>query len=100
MGVVESEIVPFLQARAAAGEKADLIFMDLDKTCYLPCYEAIMAGGLLAPGGILVSDKTSANAVALKNFVDRVGQDKDAGRVRTLMMPVRDGILAIATPCV
>jgi len=121
VNVVQSEIVPFLQERAAAGEKADLIFMDLDKTCYLPCYEAIMAGGLLAPGGILVcdnvlyrglvaqheagempavSEKTSANAVALKNFVDRVGQDKDAGRVRTLMMPVRDGILAIATPSV
>ena len=45
-----------------------------------------------------VSEKTAANAVALKNFVDRVGQDKDAGRVRTLMMPVRDGILAISTP--
>merc|ERR1711865_967745 len=117
--VVQSEIVPFLQERAAAGEKADLIFMDLDKTCYLPCYEVIMSAGLLAPGGILVcdnvlyrglvaqheagempavSEKTSANAVALKQFVDRVGQDKDSGRVRTLMMPVRDGILAIATP--
>jgi 3-dehydroquinate synthase len=117
--VVQSEIVPFLQERATAGEKADLIFMDLDKTCYLPCYEAIMSAGLLAPGGILVcdnvlyrglvaqnaagempavSEKTAANAAALKQFVDRVGQDKDAGRVRTLMMPVRDGILAIATP--
>jgi len=119
--VVQSEIVPFLQERATAGEKADLIFMDLDKTCYLPCYEAIMSAGLLAPGGMLVcdnvlyrglvaqnaagempavSEKTSANAAALKQFVDRVGQDKDAGRVRTLMMPVRDGILAIATPSV
>jgi len=117
--VVQSEIVPFLQERAVAGEKADLIFMDLDKTCYLPCYEAIMAGGLLSPGGTIVcdnvlyrglvaqqqagtmpavSDKTAANATAMKRFVERVGQDKEAGRVRTLMMPVRDGIMAITTP--
>jgi len=117
--VVQSEIVPFLQEKAAAGEKADLIFMDLDKTCYLPCYEAIMSAGLLAPGGTIVcdnvlyrglvaqqqagtmptvSEKTAANATALKQFVERVGQDKDAGRVRTLMMPIRDGIMAITTP--
>jgi len=119
--VVQSEILPFLQERATAGEKADLIFMDLDKTCYLPCYEAIMAGGLLAPGGTIVcdnvlyrglvaqqqagtmpavSEKTAANATALKQFVERVGQDIESGRVRTLMIPVRDGIMAITTPSV
>jgi len=78
-----------------------------------------MSANLLAPGGMLVCDnvlyrglvaqldagdmpevsaKTSANASALNDFVTRVRQDKDAGRVRTLMMPVRDGILAIAMP--
>merc|ERR1711865_12913 len=54
--VVQSEIVPFLEQRASSGEKADLIFMDLDKTCYLPCYDAIMKFNLLAPGGILICD--------------------------------------------
>merc|ERR1712193_196842 len=47
--VVQSEIIPFLEARAAAGAKADFIFMDLDKPCYKPCYELIMKHGLIAP---------------------------------------------------
>jgi len=117
--VINSEIIPFLEQRASSGEKADLIFMDLDKTCYLPCYDAIMKFNLLAPGGILicdnvlyrglvaqhdagemptVSEKTAANAAALSGFVSRVRQDTTAGTVRSLMMPVRDGILAISTP--
>merc|ERR1719329_103938 len=66
----------------------------------------IMSAGLLAPGGILVcdnvlyrglvaqhdagempvvSEKTSANAAALKQFVDRVGQDRDSGHYHTCM---------------
>merc|ERR1712071_531970 len=40
--VINSEILPFPEQRASSGQKADLIFMDLDKTCYLPCYDAIM----------------------------------------------------------
>merc|ERR1719198_2875237 len=35
--VVQSEILPFLESRAAEGAKADFIFMDLDKPCYQPC---------------------------------------------------------------
>jgi len=78
-----------------------------------------MKFNLLAPGGILicdnvlyrglvaqhdagempaVSEKTAANAAALSGFVSRVRQDTTAGTVRSLMMPVRDGILAISTP--
>jgi len=117
--VVQSEILPFLESRAAEGTKADFIFMDLDKPCYQPCYELIMKHELLAPGGVMlcdnvlyrglvaqhqagempdVSEKTAKNAAALDSFLQRVRQDRDEGRVRTLMMPVRDGMLALTIP--
>merc|ERR1712207_67222 len=116
VSVVQSEIIDFLQQQAAAGAKADFIFMDLDKTCYQPCYELIMEQELLAPGGVMlcdnvlyrglvaqhqagempeVSEKTAKNAAALDDFLKVVRQDMDAGKVRTLMMPVRDGMLAL-----
>merc|ERR1719443_1021219 len=74
---------------------------------------------LLAPGGVMlcdnvlyrglvaqhqagempdVSEKTAKNAAALDSFLQRVRQDRDGGRVRTLMMPVRDGMLALTIP--
>lgn len=114
--VVHSEILPFLEQQAAEGAKADFIFMDLDKPCYQPCYELIMKHELLAPGGVMlcdnvlyrglvaqhqagempeVSEKTAKNAAALEDFLKVVRQDMDAGKVRTLMMPVRDGMLAL-----
>jgi len=117
--VVHSEILPFLEKCAAEGAKADFIFMDLDKSCYLPCYNLIMQHGLLAPGSMMlcdnvlyrgltaqhqagempeVSEKTAANAAALSSFLARVGQDKESGLVRSLMMPVRDGMLALTMP--
>merc|ERR1711871_131563 len=99
--VVQSEILPFLEARAAEGSKADFIFMDLDKPCYQPCYELIMKHELLAPGGMMlcdnvlyrglvaqhqagempdVSEKTAENAAALdSSFLRRVRQDRDEG---------------------
>jgi len=116
--VVQSEILPFIEQRAKEGAKADFIFMDLDKTCYLPCYELIMKHKLLAKGGMMlcdnvlyrglvaqrqadempeVSEKTAENTAALDSFLQRVGKDKDVERVRTLMMPVRDGMLALTT---
>merc|ERR1712070_156397 len=111
--VVQSEILPFLEKCVADGTKADFIFMDLDKTCYEPCYQLIMKHKLLAPGGTMlcdnvlyrglvaqhqadempeVSEKTATNAAALDSFLRLVAADKDVGRVRTLMMPVRDGM--------
>lgn len=116
VNVVQSEILPFLESQAAAGAKADFIFMDLDKPCYQPCYELIMKHGLLSPEGIMlcdnvlyrglvaqhqagelpeVSEKTATNAGSLDSFLQRVRQDKDEGKIRTLMMPVRDGMLAL-----
>ena len=117
--VVQSEIEAFLQAQAAKGEKADFIFMDLDKPMYAGCYTLIMEKGLLAPDGIMlcdnvlyrgltaqhyagempsVSDKTAANAAAMDTFLGLVRADTKAGRVRSLMMPVRDGMLALQAP--
>jgi caffeoyl-CoA O-methyltransferase len=117
--VVQSEIEAFLQAQAAKGEKADFIFMDLDKPMYAGCYTLIMEKGLLAPDGIMlcdnvlyrgltaqhyagempnVSKKTAANAAAMDTFLGLVRADTKAGRVRSLMMPVRDGMLALQAP--
>merc|ERR1712078_609687 len=87
--VVQSEIEVFLEAKAAKGEKADFIFMDLDKPMYAGCYKLVMENGLLAPGGIMLcdnvlyrgltaqhhagempelSEKTAANAAAMNAF--------------------------------
>jgi predicted O-methyltransferase YrrM len=114
--VVEGEIEEFLRAQAREGKKADLIFMDLDKPLYASCYEIIMQEGLLMPGGLLlcdnvlyrgltaqhragempaVSEKTAGNAASLDGFLQQVGKDRRAGLLRTLMMPVRDGMLAV-----
>merc|ERR1711975_90605 len=91
--VVQSEIEAFLQSKAAKGEKADFIFMDLDKPMYAGCYTLIMEKGLLAPDGIMlcdnvlyrgltaqhhagempkVSEKTAANAASMDNFLGLV----------------------------
>jgi predicted O-methyltransferase YrrM len=117
--VVQSEIEAFLEAKAAQGEKADFIFMDLDKPMYARCYALVMEKELLAPGGIIlcdnvlyrgltaqhnagempaVSEKTAANAAAMDAFLGQVRTDTAAGKVRSLMMPVRDGMLALQMP--
>jgi predicted O-methyltransferase YrrM len=117
--VVQSEIDAFLQDKAAKGEKADFIFMDLDKPMYKGCYKLIMENGLLAAGGIMlcdnvlyrgltaqhnagempkVSEKTAANAASMDAFLELVRADTAAKKVRTLMMPVRDGMLAVQMP--
>merc|ERR1719388_621678 len=117
--VVQSEIEAFLEMKAAQGEKSDFIFMDLDKPMYARCYKLIMEKELLAPGGIMlcdnvlyrgltaqynagempaVSEKTAANAAAMDAFLGQVREDTAAGKVRSLMMPVRDGMLALQMP--
>lgn len=97
-------------------EQADIIFMDLDKTCYAPVYELIRKYQLLKPGGMLLADnvlyrglpaqleagltpavsaKTLENAEAIVEFNNLVKADMDRGLVKALMMPVRDGMLAL-----
>jgi predicted O-methyltransferase YrrM len=114
--VVEAEIAAFLRNMAAHGKQADFIFMDLDKPLYQECYEMIMADKLLKPGGILVADnvlyrgltvqhrqgempevseKTSKNAACLDGFLQLVRKDMLAGHLTSLLMPVRDGMLAV-----
>jgi predicted O-methyltransferase YrrM len=114
--VEEAEIEAYLRNAAAKGKKADFIFMDLDKPMYASCYEIIMQEGLLAPGGLLlcdnvlyrgltaqhragempnVSEKVASNAASLDGFLQMVKKDMNSGLVRALMMPVRDGMLAV-----
>ena len=114
--VEEAEIEAYLRNAAAKGKKADFIFMDLDKPMYASCYEIIMQEGLLAPGGLLlcdnvlyrgltaqhragempnVSEKVASNAASLDGFLQQVKKDMNSGLVRALMMPVRDGMLAV-----
>merc|ERR1719408_323551 len=113
--VVQGEIDEWLAAQA--GKQADMIFMDLDKTCYEPIYQLVKKHNLLKPGGLLladnvlyrglpaqieageleaeVSEKTRLNAEALVRFNHLVKQDVQKGSMRSLMMPVRDGMLAV-----
>merc|ERR1712070_222271 len=119
VNVVQSEIEAFLELKASQGEKSDFIFMDLDKTLYSRCYKLVMEKKLLAPGGIMlcdnvlyrgltaqhnagempaVSEKTAANAAATDAFLGQVREDTATGKVRSLMMPVRDGMLALQMP--
>merc|ERR1711871_42958 len=114
--VVQSEIDAWLEEQGQNSQQADLIFMDLDKTCYAPIYETVKRFNLLKPGGLLlcdnvlyrgltaqldagddvdVSDKTRANAEALVKFNKMVQKDVATGAMRSLMMPVRDGMLAV-----
>merc|ERR1719316_2604936 len=114
--VVSCEREPCLEARGDANEQADIIFMDLDKTCYPLVYELIRKRQLLKPNGMLLADnvlyrglpaqleagtmpavsaKTEANAEALVRFNNMVKADMESGAVRALMMPVRDGMLAV-----
>jgi len=113
VSVVESEALPFLEGRKE-GEQAKLIFMDMDRSSYLPCYEKIMERKLLAPGGMLLCmgvlcggqtaqmhvgeapESMEGPAAAADAFLKRVRTDMDAGRVRTLMMPIHDGMFALS----
>jgi len=119
--VNQDEIINFLEKQAAAGVQADFVFMDLDKPQYAPVYETIMKHGLLKPGGLLLCDNvlyrgltaeadagtlraergddlteaTLKNAESMADFMKQVKNDSDDGKVTTLMMPVRDGMMCI-----
>ena len=54
--VVQGEIDDWLNEQGKAGEQADLIFMDLDKTLYEPIYRTVKEHNLLKPGGLLLCD--------------------------------------------
>jgi caffeoyl-CoA O-methyltransferase len=119
--VNQDEILNFLEKQAAARRQADFIFMDLDKPQYEPVYETIMKNSLLKPGGLLLCDNvlyrgltaeaeagtlraerggelkeaTLKNAEVMAAFLKQVRKDSDDGKLTTLMMPVRDGMMCI-----
>jgi len=44
-----------------------------------------------------VSEKAAKNTAALDAFLQKVCKDEDVRLVRTLMMPLRDGMLVLTT---
>lgn len=80
----------------------DLVFIDADKTGYINYYDLVMprmrSGGLLIAdniffhGQVLDENNTSKNAVALREFTQRVAEDAHAER---LILTVRDGLLLV-----
>merc|ERR1711937_391171 len=119
-----SEVDAWLSEQATAGNQADMIFMDLDKTAYEPLYKMIMEKNLLKPNGLLIADnvlyrglpaevaagedldakyaskdiiseKTKLNAQALDQFNNLINDDVASGKIRSLMMPVRDGMMGV-----
>jgi len=88
----------------ASGDTFDLVFIDADKSNYLPYYEAIMNAGLVRMGGLICVDNTlyqgevyapqtkTTNGEAVKIFNAAVAQDP---RVEQVVLPLRDGITLI-----
>jgi len=95
--VLHGEIDLWLQCQA--GKQADLIFMDLLKPGGLLLCDNVLYRGLPAQieagDEVEVSEKTRANAEALIRFNAQVKKDVQGGSMRSLMMPVRDGMLAV-----
>ena len=86
------------------GRPFDLIFLDADKAGYAGYLDVILAGGLLAPRGLICVDNTlmqgqpydgsepTANGRAIAAFNVSVAQDP---RVEQVMLPLRDGLTLI-----
>jgi caffeoyl-CoA O-methyltransferase len=89
---------------AAAGESFDLVFIDADKDGYLGYVDAVLAGGLLTPGGLICVDNTllqgeaylpewrSGNGAPIAAFNEAIAADP---RVEQVLVPLRDGITLI-----
>ncbi len=93
-----------LRALDEAGESFDLVFVDADKAGYAEYLDLLLAGGLLAPHGLVVVDNTlmqgraygaldqTANGAAIAAFNDGVAADP---RVEQVLVPLRDGLTLI-----
>jgi caffeoyl-CoA O-methyltransferase len=89
---------------AAAGDSFDVVFVDADKAGYVGYVDALLEGGLLAPGGLICVDNTllqgeaylsewrSANGAAIADFNATIAADP---RVEQVLVPLRDGITLI-----
>ena len=95
-------IGPALDSLARLKGPFDLVFIDANKDEYVDYYEAAL--DILAPHGLIVADNTlwagkvadpsdtSPGTVAIRTFNDNVAADP---RVRSVILPVRDGITLI-----
>ena len=84
----------------ADGVKFDIVFLDADKENYIAYYDIAMSG-LLADGGIILSDnslcahlydQTDLRSTKLHEFNQHVKNDK---RVEQVMLTIREGITLI-----
>lgn len=88
----------------AEGASFDLVFIDADKPGYLGYFEQLLAGGLLAAGGLVCVDNTllqgqpwsieerSPAGQAVADFNRAVAGDP---RVEQVLVPLRDGVTLI-----
>ena len=95
-----------LAALAAEGARFDLVFVDADKGGYGAYLDALLDGGLLAPGGVVCVDNTllqgrpwaaaegerGENGEAIAEFNRRVADDD---RLEQVLVPLRDGVTLI-----
>jgi caffeoyl-CoA O-methyltransferase len=76
----------------------DLAYLDADKANYIAYWEELVprmrAGGLIVADNVLyhggvVDPRATGNAVAIREFNERVGQD---GRMESVMLGIADGV--------
>ena len=93
-----------LAALREEGARFDLVFIDADKAGYAGYLEAVLAGDLLAPRGLICVDNTllqgqpwtgtapGSPGDAIARFNADVAADR---RVEQVLLPVRDGVTLI-----
>lgn len=91
-----------LQELAAAGERFDIVFVDVDKARIQTYFEAVL--GLLEPHGLIMIDntlwhgwvldehRTDADTAGMREFNERLVADP---RVEAVMVPIGDGVTLI-----
>jgi caffeoyl-CoA O-methyltransferase len=106
-GRIRVEVGPAQETLArleADGASFGLVFVDADKAGYAGYLDALLDGGLLAPGGVIAVDNTllqgepylpgepTKNGAAVAAFNAKVVADP---RVEQVLVPLRDGVTLI-----
>jgi caffeoyl-CoA O-methyltransferase len=98
------EAMTTLDDLVEVGDLFDLVFVDADKAGYRGYVEAVLARGLLTPGGLICVDNTlmqgepylaaprSPNGEAIVAFNDWLREDPGTEQV---LLPLRDGVTLI-----
>ncbi|KAK6194744.1 hypothetical protein SNE40_000314 [Patella caerulea] len=92
-----------LETLTKEGRLFDVIFVDADKPAYKGYVETVLQNGLLAPNGIILADNALYHGRAYLNpktreenpmndFNEYIANRPD---LRQVLLPIRDGILAI-----